>query len=149
MLQDRLLEDLRKAMKSGNIVDKNTIQLVRAEVVRAEKDKGGILLDDEVINIINKEKKKRTDALAMFEKGDRTDLAKQTMMEITCLNRYLPKQLTDEELEIQLKEIIAEFDVGTSFGQIMGYAKSKLSNVASGKRISDMLKKLLEGENND
>lgn len=143
MLQDKLYEDLKKAMKNGNSVDKNTIQLLRAEIVREEKNKGGTLLDDEVINIVNKEMKKRTDALAMFEQANRNDLTEQTMMEITCLNRYLPKQLTDEELKVRLEEIIAEFEAGTQFGKIMGYAKAKLNGVATGKRISDMLKELL------
>ena len=145
MLQDKLYEDLKKAMKSGNNTDKNTIQLLRAEIIREEKNKGGTLLDDEVINIINKEMKKRTDALALFEQANRNDLREQTMMEITCLNRYLPKQLTDEELKAKLQEIIAEFEPGTQFGKIMGYAKAKLNGVATGKRISDMLKELLEG----
>lgn len=145
MLQDKLYEDLKKAMKSGNNTDKNTIQLLRAEIIREEKNKGGTLLDEEVINIINKEMKKRTDALALFEQANRNDLREQTMMEITCLNRYLPKQLTDEELKAKLQEIIAEFEPGTQFGKIMGYAKAKLNGVATGKRISDMLKELLEG----
>lgn len=145
MLQDKLYEDLKKAMKSGNNTDKNTIQLLRAEIIREEKNKGGTLLDEEVINIINKEMKKRTDALALFEQANRNDLREQTMMEITCLNKYLPKQLTDEELKAKLQEIIAEFEPGTQFGKIMGYAKAKLNGVATGKRISDMLKELLEG----
>lgn len=145
MLQDKLYEDLKKAMKSGNNTDKNTIQLLRAEIIREEKNKGGTLLDEEVINIINKEMKKRTDALALFEQANRNDLREQTMMEITCLNKYLPKQLTDEELKAKLQEIIAEFEPGTQFGKIMGYAKAKLNGVVTGKRISDMLKELLEG----
>ena len=149
MLQDKLYEDLKKAMKTGNNVDKSTIQLLRAEILKEEKNKGGTLLDDEIINIVNKEMKKRTDALAMFEKAHRTDLTEQTMMEITCLNRYLPKQLTDDELKIKLEEIIAEFEAGTPFGKIMGYAKAKLNGLVTGKRISDMLKELLEGESND
>ena len=145
MLEDRLLEDLRKAMKSGNTVDKDTIQYVRAEILRAEKDRGCKLTNADIENIIFKEKVKRQDALAMFEKAHRQDLTEKTFMELTCLDRYLPKPMLDEELEATLKEVIAEFgDDTTKFGRIMEVAKIKIGSRATGKQISDMLKKLLE-----
>ena len=144
MLQDRLYDDLKKAMKSGNDVDKNTIQYVRAEVLRAEKDRGCKLTDADVEGIIFKEKIKRQDALAMFEKAHRQDLMEKTFMELTCLDRYLPKPMLEEELEDELNKIIAEFDGDkTKFGQIMQLAKVKIGSRATGKQISDVLKKLL------
>ena len=72
------------------------------------------------------------------------DLMEKTFMELTCLDRYLPKPMLEEELEAELNKIIAEFDGDkTKFGQIMQLAKVKIGSRATGKQISDVLKKLL------
>ena len=77
MVKEKLLEDLKEAMKDKNIIRKNTIQMVRAAILQVEKDKQITLTDEQVIEIIAKESKKRKDAESEFEKSGREDLIKQ------------------------------------------------------------------------
>lgn len=143
-MEDRLLEDLKQAMKSGNDIEKNTIQFLRAQILKAKKDKCGDLSDTEIENIIVQERKKRYEALVLFEKGNRKDLMEKTYKELACINKYLPKVLTETELQNELVKIIEELNADKSmFGKVMGTAKAKLGNRADGKMVSELVKKLL------
>lgn len=143
-MEDKLLEDLKIAMKNGNDIEKNTIQYIRAQILKAKKDKQIDLTDTEIENIIMQERKKRYEALALFEKGNRKDLMEKTYKELACINRYLPQLLSEVELESELVKIIDELQADKSkFGQVMGTAKSKLGNRADGKLMSDIVKRLL------
>ena len=143
-MEDKLLEDLKIAMKNGNDIEKNTIQYIRAQILKAKKDKQIDLTDTEIENIIMQERKKRYEALALFEKGNRKDLMEKTYKELACINRYLPQLLSEIELESELVKIINELQADKSkFGQVMGTAKSKLGNRADGKLMSDIVKRLL------
>lgn len=143
-MEEKLLEDLKKAMKDGNSIDKNTIQYIRAQILRTSKDKQTKLTNKEIEDIIVQERKKRYEALALYEKGNRPDLMEQTYKELACINRYLPKVMTYEELEIEVQKIIDELNVDSNmFGQIMGVVKSRFGNRIDGKMASDILKKLL------
>ena len=145
MIKEKLLNDLKEAMKDKNLVRKNTVQMVRAAVLQVEKDKQIELTDEQVIEIIAKEAKKRKDAEIEFEKSGREDLIKQNKEEIEILTEYLPKQLSAEEVEKIVNEVIAETgatnmkDMGTG----MKAAKEKIGAAADGKTISDAVKKLL------
>ena len=99
MLKEKLLEDLKNSMKDKNIVRKNVVQMVRAGILQVEKDKHIELNDDQIIEIIAKESKKRKDALADYEKSGRQDLIDEIKEEIEILAEYLPKQLSVEEVE--------------------------------------------------
>ena len=77
MLKEKLLEDLKIAMKEKDEIKKNTVQMVRAAILQVEKDKGIILEDDKVLEIIAKESKKRKDSLVDYQKSGREDLIKQ------------------------------------------------------------------------
>lgn len=143
-MEDKLLEDLKIAMKNGNDIEKNTIQYIRAQILKAKKDKQIDLTDTEIENIIMQERKKRYEALALFEKGNRKDLMEKTYKELACINRYLPQLLSEIELESELVKIIDELQADKSkFGQVMGTAKAKLGNRADGKLMSDIVKRLL------
>ena len=143
-MEDKLLEDLKIAMKNGNDIEKNTIQYIRAQILKAKKDKQIDLTDTEIENIIMQERKKRYEALALFEKGNRKDLMEKTYKELACINRYLPQLLSEIEFESELVKIIDELQADKSkFGQVMGTAKAKLGNRADGKLMSDIVKRLL------
>ena len=141
MIKEKLLNDLKEAMKDKNLIRKNTIQMVRAAVLQVEKDKQIELTDEQVIEIIAKESKKRKDAEEEFEKSGREDLIKQNKEEIEILAEYLPKQLTVEEVKTVIEETGATSmkDMGT----VMKSAKEKIGASADGKTISDAVKKLL------
>ena len=146
MVKEKLLEDLKEAMKDKNIIRKNTIQMVRAAILQVEKDKQITLTDEQVIEIIAKESKKRKDAESEFEKSGREDLIKQNKEEIEILAEYLPKQLSVEEIEKIVEEVITETGATTmkNMGKVMKAAKEKIGAAGDGKTISDTVKKLLQ-----
>lgn len=145
MLKEKLLEDLKNAMKDKNVNKKNTIQMVRASVLQVEKDKKIELNDNDILEVIAKEFKKRNDALVEYEKSGREDLINQIKEEMTVLEEYLPKKLSEEELTEKIKIIIS--NVGATsmkdMGIIMKQAKEELGVTADGRMINEIVKKLL------
>lgn len=145
MLKEKLLEDLKECMKNKNTVRKNVVQMVRAAILQVEKDKQITLNDDQIIDIIAKESKKRKDSLADYEKSGREDLIAQINEEIAVLAEYLPKQLSEEELENIIKEVIEEQGATSmkDMGKVMKVAKEKIGAASDGKTINEVVKKLL------
>lgn len=145
MLKEKLLDDLKNSMKEKNVIRKNVIQMVRAAILQVEKDKQIEVSDDQIVEIIAKEAKKRKDAEIEFEKSGREDLIKQNKEEIEILTEYLPKQLSAEEVEKIVNEVIAETGATNmkDMGTVMKAAKEKIGAAADGKTISDAVKKLL------
>ena len=133
MLKEKLAEELKDAMKTKNVNKKNAVQMVRVAILQVEKDKQVELGDTEILDIISKEVKKRKESLVDFEKAGREDLINQINEEIGYLEEYLPKQLSDEELDQIIKDM----------GSVMKAAKEKIGASADGKRINDAVKKYL------
>lgn len=145
MLKEKLMEDLKSAMKNKEEVRKNTIQMVRAGILQIEKDKGIQVEDDKILEIIAKEVKSKKDALKDFEKANRQDLIDQTNEEIEVLQQYLPKQLTREEIKTELEQIISKIGATTmkDMGAIMKEAKAKMGASADGKTINEVAKEIM------
>ena len=123
MLKEKLMEDLKSAMKNKEEVRKNTIQMVRAGILQIEKDKGIQVEDTQILEIIAKEVKSKKDALKDFEKANRQDLIDQTNEEIEVLQQYLPT----------MKDM----------GAIMKEAKAKMGASADGKTINEVAKEIM------
>lgn len=145
MLKEKLMEDLKNSMKTKNEIRKNTVQMVRAAILQIEKDKGITVEDDKILEIIAKEVKTKKDALKDFEKAQRQDLIDQTNQEIEILQEYLPKQLSKEEIKVEVEKIISEIGATTmkDMGAIMKEAKAKMGASADGKTINEVAKELL------
>ena len=145
MLKEKLLEDLKTAMKDKNIIRKNVVQMVRAAILQVEKDKQIEVTDEQITEIIAKEAKKRKDSITDYEKSGRQDLLDQIKEEISILEEYLPKQLTIEEIEVAVKEIITQTGASSikDMGLVMKTAKERLGASADGKTIKKKKKKLL------
>ena len=145
MLKEKLLEDMKVSMREKNVLRKNVIQMVRAAVLQVEKDKQIELEDEQIIEVIAKEAKKRKDSVEDYKKGGREDLVKQIEEEITILSEYLPKQLSEEEIEKIVKEVILETGAETikDMGKVMKGAKEKIGPAADGKTINEIVKRLL------
>ena len=145
MLKEKLMQDLKDAMKEKNDIKKNTVQMVRASILQVEKDKGIQLEDNQIIDIIAKEVKKRKDAALDFEKSGRDDLIAQNNAEIEVLINYLPKQLSKEEIEEIVKKVIEETGATSmkDMGMVMKGAKEKIGASADGKTINEIVKSLL------
>ena len=145
MLKEKLMEDLKESMKNKDTVRKNTVQMVRASILQIEKDKGIEVEDSKIIDIIAKEVKTKKDALKDFEKAERQDLIDQTNQEIAILQEYLPKQLSREEIKVELEKIIAEIGATSmkEMGAIMKEAKAKMGASADGKTINEVAKEIM------
>ena len=145
MLKDNLMNDLKEAMKDKDEIKKNTVQMVRAAILQIEKDKGIKVEDDKIIEIIAKEVKGKKGALNDFARGGRQDLVDQTNKEIEILQKYLPKQLSIEEIEEIIKKVVA--DVGATsmkdMGAVMKEAKSRIGAGSDGRTINEVVKKVL------
>lgn len=145
MLKEKLMDDLKDAMKNKNEIKKNTVQMVRAAILQIEKDQGIQLEDNRILEIIVKEVKSKKDALKDFEKAGRQDLINQTNEEIEVLQKYLPKQLSKEEIKVELEKIITEIGATTmkDMGAIMKEAKAKMGATADGKTINEVAKEIM------
>lgn len=145
MLKEKLLEDLKSAMKEKDEIKKNTVQMVRAAILQIEKDKAIEVSEEQIIDIIAKEVKKRKDAAIDFEKSGRQDLIEKNKQEIEILTTYLPKQLSKEEIETIVKDIIAKVNATSikDMGKVMKAAKEKIGAGSDGKTINEVVKSLL------
>ena len=144
-LKERLADDLKSAMKEKNVIRKNVVQMVRAAVLQFEKDNKVTLEDDGVLEVIAKQLKQRKDSLPDYEKSGRDDLIADLKAEMDVLMDYLPKQLTRDELEVIVKEVIEEVGATTikDMGKVMAEAKAKTVGRADGRMINEVAKALL------
>jgi len=145
MLKEKLLEDMKVSMRDKNTLRKNVIQMVRAAILQVEKDKQIELNDEQIVEIIAKESKKRKDSLADYEKSGRQELIAQINGEIEILAEYLPKQLSKEEIEKIVEEVIKEVGATTikDMGKVMKGAKEKIGAAADGRTINEVVKEKL------
>ncbi|MDO4719979.1 MAG: GatB/YqeY domain-containing protein [Peptostreptococcaceae bacterium] len=144
-LKEKLMDDLKEAMKNKEQVKKSVVTLIRSAIKQKEVDERIELSDDDILAVISKQVKQRKDALEDFKKGGREDLIAQTEEEIAILSSYLPPQLSDEELEGIIKEVIEK--VGASsmkdMGKIIGMANPVVKGRADGKRMNEIVKRIL------
>lgn len=145
MLKEKLLQDFKLSMQEKNELRKNTIQLLRAAVLQSEKDNQKELDDNEILTIMAKEVKKRKDSLPDYEKSQRQDLIDQINNEILVIKEYLPEELSNQEQEEIVKQIIKEgnFTSMKEMGQIMKMAKEKIGPSADGKLINEIVRAIL------
>ncbi|HOM02585.1 MAG TPA: GatB/YqeY domain-containing protein [Acetivibrio sp.] len=144
-LKDKLMDDLKAAMKDKDITRKNAIQMVRSAVLQVEKDNKVTLDDDGVLEVIAKEVKKRRDSLTEYEKSGRQDLIDGLKAEIDVLLKYLPEQLTEDELETIVKETISETGASSAgdIGKVMQAVLPKVKGRADGKMVNTIVRKYL------
>lgn len=144
-LKERLLEDMKLAMKNKDTIKKNAVQMTRAAVLQVEKDKRVTLDDDGIIEVIAKEVKTRKDSVPEFEKAGRQDLVDDLKREIEILMVYLPQQLTEEELEVIVREAVQEIGASSvkDMGKVMQAVMPKVKGRADGRMINQIAKKIL------
>ena len=144
-LKEQLLADLKTAMKSKDKVAKDTVTMIRAAVLQKEKDTKTELDDSEILDIISKQYKQRKDALTDFVKADREDLIETTNQEIAIIKKYLPEQLSHEEIEKIVSETIDEVGATSmkDMGKVMGKLMPKVKGVADGKTVNAIVREKL------
>lgn len=144
-LKDKLLEDMKTAMKEKATIRKNTVQMVRSAVLQVEKDNHVTLDDDGIIEVIAKEVKKRKDSLAVYEQSGRQDLIDDLNSEIDVLLAYLPTQLTEAEVEQIVSKAITDTNATSAkdMGKIMQVVMPQIKGRSDGKVVNQIVKKLL------
>jgi uncharacterized protein YqeY len=145
-LKKQLLADLKSAMKAKDKVRKSTITLIRAAILQEEKDKQIENLEDSDIEaIISKQYKQRKDSLKEFEKAGREDLVDQTKAEMAIIKDYLPKQLTNEEIESIVEGTIQETGAESmkDMGKVMKSVMPKVKGKADGKVVNQIVREKL------
>lgn len=144
-LKERLLEDMKTAMRDKDNIRKNAVQMARSAVLQVEKDNRITLDDDGVIEVIAKEVKKRRDSLPEYEKSGRQELIDNLKTEIEILLQYLPQQLTEEELEVIVKQAVQDTGANSAkdMGKVMQAVMPKVKGRADGKMINQIAKKFL------
>lgn len=144
-LKEQLKEDLKTAMRDKEVVKRDSIRAINTMIKQIEVDERRELDDEEVIKLIQRGIKQREEAITQYKAAGRDDLVQKEQEQVDVFMLYLPKQLTDEELELGMKEIIAETGATSmkDMGKVMGMATKKFAGVADGKRINEIVKKLL------
>jgi len=143
MIKERLVEEMKKALKEKNFIRLDTIRLALAEIKNKEIEKRQPLDEDESIQVLKKGVKKIEDSLEYFERGNRPDLIRKAKLEIYTLQEFLPAQLNIEEIEALVDEVLSASSEKRSFGLVMKEVMSKVANRADGAQVSAIVKQKL------
>lgn len=145
MLKEKLLEDFKNAVKEKDELKKNTIMMIRSAILQIEKDTQKELSENEILEIIAKELKKRKETLSDIEKSGRDDLISEVNNEIAIIKAYLPEELSKEEVEKIVAEAIKESGATSikEMGKVMQIAKAKTAGRADNKMLSDLIRSSL------
>lgn len=148
-LSEQINEDLKTAMRAKQVEKISTLRMlisaIRNKEISLRAGEKVALADDKIIEVIKSEIKKRKDSAEAYEQGGRSELAEKEKIEIEILNKYLPEQMSAEEVEKITVDIIAEFGEVTmkDFGKIMGEVMKKAKGKADGNIASAAVKKIL------
>lgn len=144
-MRERILEDLKKAMKEQNKKVLSVIRMVKGAIQNEELNKKAELTDDEVINVISKQIKTRKESIVEYKKGNREDLIEKTQEEIEILNKYMPEQLNNDEIYKIVDNAIEEIKPTgiKDMGKIMSIINPKLRGRADMSMVSSIIKEKL------
>lgn len=145
-LQTNITTALKEAMKAKDQVALESLRAIKSELLLAQTSGSATELTEvDEIKLLQKLVKQRKDAAAIFLEQQRNDLAEPELAQAAVIEQFLPAQLSESDVEVAIKEIIAEgnFAGMQSMGQVMGLANTKLAGTADGKTISTIVKKLL------
>lgn len=146
-LQQQIADDMKAAMKARDTQRRDVLRSVMAAMKNRAVELGrgpqGELSDDEVESLLAKEKKRRDEAAAGFEDGDRPEQAAGERGEAEIIGEYLPEQMSDEELEQVVQGVIDDVGTDNGIGPIMGQVMPKVGNRAEGKRVNETVRRLV------
>ena len=146
-MKDKILSDMKDAMKEKDKTRVMALRLLRASIQRREVDERIELDDASVLSVIQKMIKQGKDSIEQFEKGNRQDLVDKENVTLQVLEEYLPKQLSDAEIEVLLDDAFEATGAATikEMGKVMGWLKPKLQGKADMGGVSAKIKQRLTG----
>ena len=146
-LEQKIMTDLKAAMFAKDEKALRSLRAIKAAILLAKTSEGagGELKEEEESKMLQKLVKQRKDSLEIYQQQNRTDLAQKEQEEIEVIEKFLPKQLTADELKKELSIVISEVGASTvaDMGKVMGAASKRLAGKADGKTISAMVKEML------
>lgn len=145
-LQTKIMDEMKTAMKAKDTVALEALRAIKSEILLAQTSGANQeLKEEDEIKILQKLVKQRKDSAAIFSEQGRADLAEPELAQVAVIEKFLPAQLSEAEVEVVVAKIISEggFSGMGSMGQVMGVVSKELAGKADGKTISTIVKKLL------
>jgi uncharacterized protein YqeY len=146
-LETRVMEELKTAMRAKDEAGLRTLRAIKAAILIEKTSEGAtdVIPEATELKMLQKMAKQRRDSLDIFEKQNREDLAAKEREELAIIERFLPKQMTGEEIEAEVKTIIDQVGAknAADMGKVMGAATKQMAGKADGKVISETVKRLL------
>jgi uncharacterized protein YqeY len=145
MLLETIQNDLKTALKKRDELQVSTLRLSLSEIHNRQIEKQAELVDEDIVGVLRKEVKKRQESIEAYEKGGRQELADKESKELIILSKYLPQEMSPEELGKIVKEVIVEVGAQgpSDFGKVMGVIMGKVKGKIDGTKVADAVKKLL------
>jgi uncharacterized protein YqeY len=146
-LEQKIMGEMKEAMKAKDEATLRGLRAIKAEIIKAktEPGAGGEITEEKETSLLQKMMKQRKDSLEIYQQQSRADLAQKELEEIAVIEKFMPKQLSADELRAELQAIITETGASSpaDMGKVMGAATKKLAGKADGKSISATVKELL------
>jgi uncharacterized protein YqeY len=146
-LEQKIMAELKTAMLAKDEKSMRSLRAIKAAIILAKtaEGAGGELKEEDEVKLLQKLVKQRKDSLEIFQQQNRADLAKKEEEEIEVISKFLPEQLSGDDLKNEISKIIAETGAASpaDLGKVMGLATKKLAGRADGKTISMVVKELL------
>lgn len=144
-MKERLLEDLKTAMRDKDVLRKDMLQIIRAGVLQVEKDSQQPVDEPMIFDIIGKEYKKRVETVHELQNSGRQDIIDKNLAEMAILETYMPKQLTESEIEQLVRDAIATSgaQAARDMGLVMKVLMPEVKGRADGKLVNQIVRKLL------
>jgi uncharacterized protein YqeY len=145
-LKERLISDMKEAMKAKDKVKLSTIRMINSLIKNAEIEKKGELTDDEIVSLLMKYAKQRRESIQMYEKGGRQDLVEKEREELSIVESYLPEQMSEEEIRELVEEAVRETGAKSlkDMGTVMKYLMPKVKGKAEGSLVNRIVREVLE-----
>lgn len=148
-MRERLDSDIKASLLAGDKDKARALSFIKSSITQAEKDNKVSLTDDDVVNILRKETKKRLEAAELFEKGGNIESAEKERYEADLINLYLPAQMSESDLVAAIQKIASNLGLPmeqSSMGKIIGEAKKELGSQADPSLIAKIVGNLIRGE---
>jgi uncharacterized protein YqeY len=141
-LSEKIIEDLKDAMKHGQEVRKNVLRMLKSQIRNKEIECGSKLTEEDEIQILNSAVKTRKESLELYKKGDRQDLVENESLELEIVQSYLPKPLSEEELQQAVNQLITEMNVSSmkDMGLVIKEMMSRYRGKVDGKKVQELVR---------
>ncbi len=143
MIKEDIQQAINSALKAGNKTELNALRFVMSQIKYEEIAKQKELADEEVITLMQKEIKKRKEAIELFKKGNRDDLVTDEEAQIMSIQKFLPQQLSEKELSNIIDEVMVSVGEDKNIGKIIGLTMSQVKGKADGVTVSSLVKQKL------